>query len=187
MSFPKPISTTDYYNDVVSTVETSAFPTYPCSDMDLKHQQWSKYYGNSDFGYNAYFNADTIRTISRKITELTMGVDRLNRPIVVPNDKICNVMNAIYENYRPQTGSIYSRYTIPMGETTQSYVQDMIDQVIEIITSDIRVSLGMEEQNSQLSIWTTVLGDFNDKGLRAYAPIKTLKRRPNPMEINMRY
>jgi hypothetical protein len=46
----------------------------------------------------------------------------------------------------------------------------------------------MAENNSKLSIWTTVLGEgLNEHNLRSYAPIKTRVRRPNPMEFHMKY
>ena len=116
-----------------------------------------------------------------------MGVDPLNRPILVPDDKIAFVMDAIYENYRPATSDIFSRYNVPDGTTTESYVQNLIDQTIELIYSEVKTNLEMEENNRKLSIWSTVLGDFNSQGLRSFAPIKTRLRRPNPFELNMNY
>jgi hypothetical protein len=96
-------------------------------------------------------------------------------------------MNDIYESYRPPTGDIFSRYIVPSGTSSESYVQNMIDQVIEVITSDVRNNLGMEECNKKLSIWTTVYGDFNSSGLRQHAPIKVRNKRPTPMLFQMNY
>lgn len=137
--------------------------------------------------YQKYFSYDTLRQISCKVTELTMGLGDNNRPIVVPDQNIANVMDAVYQSYRPMTSDIYSRYNIPTGQNTPSYVQQMVDQVIEIIYSDIRNNLEMERNNKKLSVWTTVLGDFNNHGLRAHPMIKTKVRRPNPMEFHMNY
>ena len=133
-----------------------------------------------------YFSPNTVNTISKKVTQLLMGVHPQNRPIIVPNKTICSVMSSVYYNFRPATGDIYTRYIIPDKEQ-QSDVQNMIDQVIEIITSQIRNEYGIIEANSKLTIWTTVLGDFNSAGLRQHAPIKVLNKRPNPMEFNMNY
>jgi hypothetical protein len=134
-----------------------------------------------------YFSQDTVDIIARKVTELTLGVDPKNRPIVVPDTTICGIMSEVYQSYRPPTGDIYGRYNVPSGTGPESYVQNMIDQTIEIITSDIRNNLEMEENNRKLTIWTTVYGDFNEHGLRAHPPIKVLNKRPNPMEFHMRY
>jgi len=134
-----------------------------------------------------YFSKNTIRIISYKVSELLQGVDPKDRKIIVPDETICSVMNDIYDSYRPPTGDIYSRYTIPSGETSESYVQNMIDQVIEVITSDVRNNIGMEECNKKLNIWDTLYGDFNDKGLRQHAPIKVLNKRPSSFQFNMNY
>jgi hypothetical protein len=134
-----------------------------------------------------YFDISTVRTISKKVTELLQGVDPQNRPIIVPDNTICSVMSEIYNSFRPATGDIYSRYIVPSGSSTESYVQVMIDQVIEVITSNVRNSLEMDENNRKLSIWTTVYGDFNEHGLRQYAPIKTLVKRPHTFQFNMNY
>jgi hypothetical protein len=133
-----------------------------------------------------YFSQQTVDLISKKVTELTRGVDKLNRPIKVPDYLIQNVMDGVYQGFRPSTGDIYSRYIVSNGEQ-QNMVQSMIDQTIEIITSNIRNQLGMDENNEKLSVWVQVYGDFNTAGLRQHAPIKTLNRRPATMQFHMNY
>jgi hypothetical protein len=95
-------------------------------------------------------------------------------------------MSAVYENFTPETGDIYSRYNIPKAQETD-YIQRIIDEVINIITTDVKVNLGMEEYNKNLSIWTTVLGDFNLHNLRSHSKIKLRERRPQPMAFQMNY
>jgi hypothetical protein len=133
-----------------------------------------------------YFQPNTVRLISRKITELTMGVNPQNRPIIVPDKMICDLMDTIYINFRPETGGLYARYNIQTGHQ-RSLVQQMIDQVIEVAVTDIRNNIGIEECNKNLTKWTTVLGDFNNAGLRQHAPIRVSNRRPNRMEFHMNY
>lgn len=144
-------------------------------------------YTESNACIRDYFSAKNINTISRIVTQLLQGVDPHNRPIIVPNRTICSVMSSIYQNFRPPTGDIYGRYNVPSGISAQSYVQSMIDQTIEIIVSDVRNNLETEENNSKLSIWTTVLGNFNENGLRSHPEIKTKKNRPAPFQFNMNY
>lgn len=136
-----------------------------------------------------YYSADTVKTISRKVTELLQGVDPENRPILVPDHIIANVMDSVYKTYRPETGDIYARYNIQSyaQASSESYVQNMIDQTIQIITADVKNNLEMEECNSKLSIWTTVLGDFNDHGLQSHPQIKIRNKRPTPMQFFMNY
>ena len=156
---------------------------YICDD------NYNRYVGykEDNVGIREYFDTKTVRTISNKVTELLQGVDPENRPIIVPDKTICSIMSQIYYSYRPPTGDIYSRYIVPSGTSSESYVQNMIDQVIEVITSNVRNSLGMEENNRKLSIWTTVYGDFNEHSLRAHPPIKIRNKRPQPFMFNMHY
>jgi hypothetical protein len=133
-----------------------------------------------------YFSQETVNLISYHITKLTQGVDPKNRSIIVPDCIIYNVMDGIFRGYRPPVGDIYSRYIIPNNEQ-ESMIQSMIDQTIEVITANIRNSLGMEQCNQKLSKWVEVMGDFNTAGLRQHAPIKVLGKRPAPMQFNMNY
>jgi hypothetical protein len=144
-------------------------------------------YEENNFCIKKYFDSSTVRTISHKVTELLQGVDPQGRPIIVPNKTIYSVMNDIYDSYRPPTGDIFSRYIVPSGTSSESYVQNMIDQVIEVITSDVRNNLEMEENNKKLSIWSTVYGDFNSQGLQQHPQIKVRNKRPTPMLFNMNY
>ena len=139
------------------------------------------------YDYHLYFDPKTVSIISKKITELLMGVDRYNRPIIVPDKTILNIMDTVKLYFRPQTGDIYSRYNIPNGENCPSYIQQMVDQTIEIIVSDVRNNLETEEYNRSLTVWTTLLGSFNKHGLRGHDVIKIQEKRPNPFQFNMNY
>ena len=144
-------------------------------------------YKDENLCIKKYFSENTVRIISNKITDLLMGVDPKNRPIIVPDKSIISVMNEIYNSYRPPTGDIFSRYTVQSGTSEENYIQNMIDQTIEVITSDVRNNLGMEECNRKLTVWTTVYGDFNSHGLRQVPPIKIRNKHPAHLQIHMRY
>ena len=151
----------------------------------------TKYVGFNDFDLclRQFFSQNTIDIISHKITQLLMGVDPQNRPIIVPDRQIGFVMDSVYKNFTPyNAGDIYTRYDIPSGSNTQSYLQNMVDQVIEIIYSDVKNNLEIEQNNAKLSIWTTVLGEgMNQHQLRSFAPIKTRLKRPAPMQFFQNY
>lgn len=132
------------------------------------------------------FSPENIDQMSRKITQLLQGVDEKNRKIVVPKEVICSVLSNINENYRPEIGCIYSRFTQP-GSGSGNTMQNMIDQTINVIVTDVKVNMGMEQANSKLTIWTTVLGDFNEHNLRSHSKIKLREKRPQPMMFNMTY
>ena len=152
-----------------------------CNDQFIKHVGYI-----DNICIKNLYSKGNINKISCKITELLMGVNKDNRPIIVPDKTICSVMSAVYENFTPETGDIYSRYNIPKAQETD-YIQRIIDEVINIITADVKVNIGMEECNKNLSIWTTVLGDFNLHNLRSHSKIKLRERRPQPMAFQMNY
>lgn len=153
-----------------------------CDLNYLRHVGWDE----SNECIKQLYSANTIRTISKKVTELTRGVDKLNRPIIVPDARICEVIDGVYQGFRPPTGDIYSRYIVP-NDQQASMVQNMIDQTIEVITNHIRNEIGIEQQNQKLTAWVQLLGDFNKEGLRQFPPIKVKERRPNVMQFNMNY
>lgn len=134
-----------------------------------------------------YYSPETVSMISKKVTQLLQGVNVDNRPIIVPNKTICNIMDSVYYSFRPPTGDIYGRYNVPTGMGPEDYVQSMINQTIEIITNTIRSEMTMEENNRKLTAWTTVYGDFNQHGLRAHPEIKIRKKRPTPFQFHMKY
>lgn len=135
-------------------------------------------YVNTNAAVAAYFSASTANFISKKVTELLTQF--YPQGVIVPTERIVDIMNAIYEAYRPSTGDIYSRYTIPSDENPNC-IDEMINQVIQVIVTQVKDNMTMDQTNSKLSAWTQVLGTFNEEGLRSHAPIKLRRRRPTPM------
>jgi hypothetical protein len=151
-------------------------------------QNYTRYVGwEEDCGsIKEYYSPYTVKLISKKVSELLQGVDPRNRKIVVPDQTIINVMNGIEYSYRPETGDIYSRYNVPKSGPIDD-IQEMINQSIELIVSDVRNNLEMDQNNQKLTAWTTILGDFNEQGLRSYPPIKIRNKHPNHFQFNMNY
>lgn len=159
-------------NTEIYASPTSIYYSNPNNSSFLRNVGYAEY---NDYA-KRLFSDETINIISKKVTELTKGVHPSGRPIVVPNDKIAYVIDTIYQDYRPPTQDIYGRYNIPLTESG-SYYNSIVNQTIELITSDIRNTIETDIKNSKLSVWTTILGDFNAEGLRAYPPIKTRERK----------
>jgi len=134
------------------------------------------------------FSKKNIEIISRKVTELLQGVDSEGRDIVVPNETISNVMSQIQLNTIPKnTGDIYTRYIIPAGDNFDPMWSYIINKTIETIVSDVKSNLGMEECNRKLTIWTTMLGDFNKHGLMPHSKINLNNKRHRSRNTNMNY
>jgi hypothetical protein len=152
----------------------------------MNNQQYLQHVGyvDTNVAISTYFSHSTVSFLSAKITELLK--DFYPPGIIVPDKSIIDIMNSVYEGYRPSTGDIYSRYNIPSNENPNC-IDEMINQVISIIVPQVKNNLGMDQRNSQLTAWTQVLGTFNAEGLRSHPPIKLLLKRPQTMMFNMNY
>jgi hypothetical protein len=156
----------------------------PCNDNFTRYVGYS--YGNDDGCIQKFYSQETVEIISHKVSELLQGVHPEGKKLIVPNKIICGMMSAVQDTYRPPTGDIYSRYIIPSGKGASDYVQDMIDQVIEIIVTQAKTHYEMDECNRKLTVWNTVLGDFNPVGLQSHSFIK-INEKKAPMLFNMNY
>lgn len=132
-----------------------------------------------------YFSPNNIQKISNKITELLMGVDEYNRKIIVPDSTISNIMSSVLDNYMPEIGDIHTRYIIQNKYVNK--INKLNDQVINIIVTNTKNEIEIAINNKKLTIWTTLLGDFNKHGLNSHSKIKLREKRPQPMLFNMNY
>lgn len=132
------------------------------------------------------FSKKTINVIKQKVCEYLTGVDPKGRKIL-PSDRIVVIaLYGVFENHIPVTGDIFGKYLV-VDQTLRDDYSYIVDKTISLLVQGIRDSIGMQEQNEKLTIWTTVLGDFNEHGLRQYPPIKVRNKRPDPMLFNMKY
>jgi hypothetical protein len=168
------------FSDYITT-GSCAKGTY-CDENYMRYVGWSE---NTAVQY--LFSKKVVDFISQTVSDVLDRVDAKGRRIIVPDDKICHVISSCYMNsQRPPVGDIFTRYNIPPEEPSDIY-NEIIRRTIEIITSTVRNELEMEAHNEQLSVWDTVLGDFNKQGLRSHSQIKIRDRIPNPREFNMNY
>lgn len=136
---------------------------------------------------NYLFSNSTLDLISNEISDALRGVDPEGRRIVIPHDKIANVLSSVYRHgTRTEIGNIYATFTIPDIQSRND-IRNIINQTINIVVSAIKNEFEIIENNKKLSVWNTVLGDFNTEGLRQHAPIKLRTRHPMYMAFNMNY
>ena len=133
------------------------------------------------------FSKENLDALSTIITDVCRDLDEQGRDIVVPPTTIAGVLSSVLRNgTRTHVGDIFTRYTIPQAHARND--ADNINlQTINIITSTVRNEFETVRNNKRLSVWNTVLGDFNQQGLRAYPPIKIRERAPQRMMFNMNY
>lgn len=159
----------------------------PIPESHIYNPGWSKYVGwevSQNPNLQFLFDKDRMLTYQRKITELLQGVREDGRPILVPLDTIGNVLFQCYQTNQTTTASIYSKYIQPQQRNDITMI---VDRAINIIVTQIRNEYEMAENNRKLTIWDSVLGDFNKHGLRAHPPIKIRKGGPERFQFHMRY
>jgi hypothetical protein len=96
------------------------------------------------------------------------------------------MMSEVFNKNRPQLGNGYFMYNIPAAEPRNDY-ETMKKMVIEMIFNNIKTEYEMDENNRKLTIWTSVLGDFNKHGLRQYTDLKINEKNINKVRFNMNY
>jgi len=134
-----------------------------------------------------YFSIETVKYISSQITKSLQGVGPNGRPIIIPDERIIEVMNDVFIGFRPATGDIFTRYNIPSDNSSSNMIASMINQTIQIIFSQTKNDFEQDRNNRSLSAWTQVYGTFNKHGLRQHSYIKLREKRPNTMMFNMNY
>jgi len=132
------------------------------------------------------FSEYTIKLIQNKTAYYLDGVDKKGRRIMPSENVVETALLGIFKDYRPRTGDIYGKYSVvnPNDRDDYNYIVDM---TISFLVREIRNDIEMSQNNEKLTIWTTLLGDFNEHGLRQYPPIKLRNKRPDPMLFHMRY
>lgn len=130
------------------------------------------------------FTKRTVKIIQIKVYEyLLKAMDKK----IIPSERITiTALYGVFENHIPRTGDIYGKYLV-VDETQRDDYGYIVDKTISLLISGIQTDLEMQDANSKLSIWNTVLGDFNENGLRQFPPIKLRERGPDRMLFHMKY
>jgi hypothetical protein len=163
-----------------------------CNSAKMAHKARSydsmRYVGyEEDYNRNAFiFTNEHVALIQKEVSRLLRGVDPQGRVIQVTRQVVLDSLDNIASGYLPETGAPYGRYMFD-DDCRRNDVASIIGLTINFIASAVKTDLEIQDANSKLTVWTTVLGDFNDQGLRSHAPIKIRERRPDPMMFNMNY
>jgi hypothetical protein len=133
------------------------------------------------------FTQNTVTVIQNKVSEYLQGVDPKGRRMMPSVNVVVNALYGVFRSHMPEeVGDIYSKYTVTNLNTRNDFAY-IIDKTISLLVRGIRNEYEMAQNNEKLSIWNTVLGDFNEHGLRQYPPIKVREKRPDNFLFHMRY
>ncbi len=144
---------------------------------------------STDNDMKILFSENVFRKISQTITKLLAGVHPEKKSIIVSNRVIGHMLSSQYHNddFGQVNGNMYTKYIIPDNVNNYNHLARVINKSINTITDYIKNEYEMIENNKKLTIWTTVLGDFNNHGLRAHAPIRVKEKKTQSMAFNMNY
>ena len=158
-------------------------------EKNIMNDDFYRYVGwkqsEQDFD-KVFFSIDTVNKISDRLKELLKCLRKDCRPIIVTNKVISHMMSEVFRKNRPQLGDMYTMFTIP-PEKFRNDLETMSDMVVEIIFNTIKTEYEIEQNNKGLTIWTSVLGDFNKHGLRQFSKIKINEKNINKVRFNMNY
>ena len=180
---------TSINNGYCSYQDTSS-PECPCDPKNFISDGIVGYdytYADSP-GIKFLFSNENLNELSRAITYALRGTDPQGRDIVVARERITEVLSSVFMNItRERVGSIYSRYTIP-DCLPRNDLWSYNFVTMNIIVSAIKDEYDTLANNKKLTIWTTVLGDFNTHGIRAHPPLNKIRQKmPQRMMFNMNY
>lgn len=162
-------SNVDYMN-LSKAGHINQLPVFVGNEYDynyLSHVGWGPNH-NANLGYQIYFSKQNMEYISNEIHNRLL---KAGHNMIVTKEVIGNVMSNILDKSSPFIGDIYTRYIIP-DTTPRNDLENNNERVINTIVSTIVDQEDARKWNESLSVWDTVYGDFNRKGLRAHSIIR---------------
>jgi hypothetical protein len=123
---------------------------------------------STNTGYRMFFSKENMDWLSQRISAQLFQAGLV---MVVTPRVIGGVMSDVLRTHTPTTGDIHSRYTIPK-DAPRDDLQTLNDRVVNTIVSTIVNEEDTRRWNESLTVWDTVYGDFNRRGLRAHSIIR---------------
>lgn len=193
----------------IATATTASTTTAPSSSSSQDSQllTWSNLQNTNETPYNssymAYvgwqntsnddptitylFSEANLMALQAQIAHALQGVEPQGREIRVTLPRIAEVLSNMYQNAtRTRVGDIYSRYIVPQDQN-RCDVREINNLTINVIVRAVKDEYETIANNQRLTVWSTLLGDFNKEGLRSHPPIKIRRRHPQYMAFNMNY
>lgn len=120
---------------------------------------------------------ESIAFVQNQVTELLAL--KLGVAVSVPRATVVDVLNSQLQHYRPKTGDIFTRYTLPKGED-----RDPLRSTIDIIAAAVEGDIQQDASNECFSIWNSV--DGTHLGMRFHPQVRLNHRRPK-LRFNARF
>jgi|688.fasta_scaffold389202_2 hypothetical protein len=168
--------------DFAASTDGTTFVGAKYDNNYLANVGWEKI-NETNTGYKLFFSIENINRISLKICKM---LREAGHNIVVTPEVITGVMSDVLRKHTPEIGDLYTRYTIPLAEPRND-LSNMNDRVVNIIVNTIINEEDARKWNESLTVWDTVYGDFNRRGLRAHSIIRKRENDYMKGQFNMNY
>lgn len=163
----------------------------PPSANEIKNNFYTKTnyvgytYANSVI--QAIFSNQTVELIQREVMKLLTTREKY----FPDKDYVLSTLNAQFNSFTPPVNNNSTFAQINPNErfSSEKYIQRIIGDTIDKIANEINSSIAYKEALANYTIWDTVYGEHNRRGLRYNAPItKEIKNRDiDRGQIHMRY
>ena len=149
-----------YFNEYVDSNIPYKFQDYTSQSRQSKNflqlgdinnnYRYHKYDGRER--YNTFFSTPSLNTISNEITKRLKGVHPEGKNIILPNETILSVMEAVHT------------------KTSNASLDVMMEMVVNYIVNQVKTEYQTTEQNNKLSIWVTNLDVTT--GMQRFSDVK---------------
>jgi hypothetical protein len=133
----------------------------------------------------AFFTDRTLQHISAEVTARLDGVNEQGKPIRVSSVVIAHAMDGVFArmDHPGRSGS----FPDPASARAGAALHYLTEQTIFLVADAVRTEVENIQDTAKLTVWTTVLGEHNEHGLRAHPEVFIRgKRKPNA-QFYMRY
>jgi hypothetical protein len=149
-----------YFNEYVDSNIPYKFQDYTSQSRQSKNflnlgdinnnYRYHQYEGRDR--YNTLFSTPSLNTISNEITKRLTGVHPEGKNIILPNETILSVMEAVHT------------------KTTNASLDVMMEMVINYVVNQVKTEYETTEKNNKLSVWTT--NYTLDTGMQRFSDVK---------------
>jgi hypothetical protein len=149
-----------YFNEYVESNIPYKFQDYTSESRQSKNflqlgdinnnYRYHKYEGRDR--YNSLFTKSSLNTISNEITKRLIGVHPEGKNIILPNETILSVMEAVHT------------------KTSNASLDVMMEMVVTYIVNQIKTEYDIIQKNNKLSIWVTNLDVTT--GMQRFSDVK---------------
>lgn len=167
---------------VAPTTEETTFVGDRYDDNYTAITGWEKI-NQTNTGYKLFFSEENMTRIYNQICK---RLREAGYNIVASRNVIAGVMSSVLRNHTPEIGDLHTRYNVPSAQPRND-IANLNERVVNIIVNTIVNEEDTKKWNESLSVWTTVLGDFNTSGLRAHSIIRKRENDYMKGQFNMNY